>query len=304
MSHTELNKLMSLNRPVLMDGAVGSELLRRGVRTELPLWSAHALLTPEGLETLRTIHSEYAQAGAEILTTNTFRTSRRVMRQAGREAEWRTVNQIAVDAAREAAQSVAPSVCLVAGGIAPLEDCYQPELTPPEEDCFREHREHIGLLTELGVDLLMIETMSSGQEVRAALRAARETDLDVIVSLCPKAPAHLLSGEPLEELIPDLIEIGESQLRGLTLNCATPEIMDSAYPKLASVCTSRNAIPHGLYPHMGEPDDEVGWKLSEDGDPDGYARWMEERITPETGFVGGCCGTTPEHIRTLRAKLQ
>ena len=301
MSHAELDNLLARGRPVMLDGAVGSELLRRGVKTALPLWSAHALLTAEGVATLRAIHTEYAHAGAEILTTNTFRTSRRVMRQASRESEWRAVNQLAVEVAQEAARSVAPSVCLVAGGIAPLEDCYRPDLAPPEEQCYREHREQTELLAGLGADLLIVETMSSGHEVRAALRAAIETGLDVIVSLCPKPPAHLLSGEPLETLVPDLLEIGGKQLCGLALNCATPEVMDSVYPRLTKLSRS---VPHGLYAHMGEPDDEVGWKLSEDGDPASYAAWMTGRVTPGTGFVGGCCGTTPEHISMLRGMLQ
>ena len=297
MPDVTLSSLLARPRPILLDGAVGTELLRRGVRTELPLWSAHALLDEDGVAVLTRIHEDYARAGAEILVTNTFRTSRYTLERAGRGGQWRELNRRAVEAARAAAEVVAPQPCLVAGGLAPLEDCYRPELTPPEETCFEEHRRQAELLAELGVDLFFLETFGDGLEAKAALRAARGCGLDVVLSLCPKAPAHLLSGEPLEEIVPALIEEGGEMLRGLMLNCALPEVMDTAYPRLA---TSAGALPHGFYPHMGEADDEVGWKLPEEGRPAEYAAWMKDRATGGTRFVGGCCGTTPEHIAALR----
>lgn len=297
MPVASLEELLARPRPVLIDGAVGTELLRRGIRTELPLWSAHALLSDEGVEVLRQIHLDYARAGAEILVTNTFRTNIRALKLAGKEAEWRQINQLAVEAARAAAEAVAPQPCLVAGGLAPLEDCYRPELTPPEEECYAEHKQQAEFLAELGVDLFFLETFSQGREAQAALRAARETGLDIVLSLCPQAPAHLLSGEPLEEIVPELLRLGGDKLRGLLLNCATPEVMDSAYPRLAELAGN---LPHGLYPHIGEADDTVGWKLPEEGKPDAYAEWMKSRTTSNTRFLGGCCGTTPEHIAALR----
>ena len=295
-----MEQLLARPRPILIDGAVGTELLRRGVRTELPLWSAHALLNEEGIEVLRQLHLDYARAGAEILVTNTFRTNLRTLKLVGKEAEWKTLNQLAVEAARAAAEAVAPQPCLVAGGLAPLEDCYRPERTPPKKECYDEHKQQAELLAELGVDLLFLETFSHGKEAKAALRAASETGLDIVLSLCPKAPAQLLSGEPLEELVPELIEIGGERLRGLLLNCATPEVMDQVYPRFAELT---GKVPHGLYPHMGEADDIVGWKLPEEGKPEAYAEWMRARATVGARFLGGCCGTTPEHIAALRATV-
>lgn len=298
MSQATLNELLARPGPVLLDGATGTELLRRGVKTRLPLWSAHALLDERGQEVLQQVHSDYVRAGADLIVTNTFRTNPRTLERAGRAGEWRLLNRRAVESARRAAETSAPRTCLVAGGLAPLEDCYRPEITPPEESCYREHREQALLLAELGVDLLFLETFGSATEARAALRAATDTGLDILLSLCPKAPAHLLSGEPLTAVVPELLRTGGKRLCGLLLNCATPKVMDVVYPQMAELV---GALPHGLYAHLGEPDDRVGWKLPAEGHPQAYADWLRTRITTGTRFLGGCCGTTPAHVSALRA---
>ena len=295
-----LNTLLARPRPVLIDGATGTELLRRGIRTELPLWSAHALADRKGLEALTEIHADYARAGAEVLVTNTFRTNHRTLRRAGRAEAWTDLNRRAVEVAREGASKAGSPRALVAGGLAPLEDCYLPELAPEEETCYREHHRQAALLARLDVDLIFVETMNSAREARAALRAAVETGLDVLISLCPKPPAHLLSGEALEDVVSGLISLGGESLKGVLLNCATPDVMDVCYPKLIELA---GGSPHGLYPHMGQPDDEVGWKLPEEGEPRPFAQrflpWLDEGAR----FVGGCCGTTPRHIEVLKQSI-
>src|SRR5262245_42251116 len=89
MARAALRSLLARPRVLLLDGAVGTELSRRGVPTSLPLWSAHAFLRPEWTATLRRIHENYALSGAEILVTNTFRTTLRALERAGQQAAWR-----------------------------------------------------------------------------------------------------------------------------------------------------------------------------------------------------------------------
>jgi S-methylmethionine-dependent homocysteine/selenocysteine methylase len=299
---TRLDDLLSARRPVLLDGAVGTELARRGISTALPLWSAHALADDRGLRILTAIHSDYARAGARILVTNTFRTTLRALGRAGlEEADWRRFNRRAVDAARAGAAAAAPAACLVAGGIAPLEDCYRPDLVPPEAICLEEHRRQADRLAGLGVDLIMIETMNRAAEAEAALRAACDTGLEVLLSLCPRPPAHLLSGEPLEEVVPRLRAAGGPALRGLLLNCAAPEALESIHPRFAALAGD---LPHGLYAHLGEPDPVVGWRLPGRHDPEAYGRWMRARVRQGARLIGGCCGTTPDHIAALRPLAQ
>ncbi len=299
MARGDLNSLLSGPKPVLLDGAVGTELARRGVSTTLPLWSAHAVASDAGREILRAIHDDYARAGAQILVTNTFRTTLRTLERAGRAADWRAFNEHAVRSARAAAGRVL-GTCLVAGGIAPLEDCYSPHLVPADSDCLAEHRRQVELLAELGVDLILIETMNTFREALAALVAARDVGLDVLLSLCPAAPAHLLSGEPLEQAVPRLVAEAGPRLRGILINCATPEVLGELFSRFARMAPE---VPHGLYAHLGEPDEVSGWRLPVRHEPDRYAEWMVRRVEEGARLVGGCCGTTPDHIAALARSL-
>ncbi len=132
---------------LLLDGATGTELNRRGVDTGLPLWSANALTTDTGLNVLRQIHVDYLNAGADVLTANTFRTHRRALAGKGHDA--RELTRRAVATAQEAvAQFGKPAQ--VAGSVAPLEDCYRPDLVPTDDECRDEHSERIQHLEEAG----------------------------------------------------------------------------------------------------------------------------------------------------------
>jgi S-methylmethionine-dependent homocysteine/selenocysteine methylase len=294
---TRIDDLLSGPLPVLLDGATGTELARRGIATTLPLWSAHALADDRGLRVLTAIHEDYARAGARILATCTFRTTRRALGRAGLDDDaWRRFNRRAVEAARAGA-AAAGRACLVAGGIAPLEDCYRPDLVPSPGACLEEHRRQVDLLARLGVDLILIETMNHAGEAAAALAAAAASGLDVLLSLCPRPPAHLLSGEPLAETVPRLRAAGGGALRALLLNCATPETLAEIYPRFAALA---GGLPHGLYAHLGEPDPLTGWRLPARHDPGAYARFMAARVREGARLVGGCCGTTPAHIEALR----
>ncbi len=307
MSAERLEALLSRPRPVLLDGAVGTELARRGSDSTLPLWSARALFDDQGLEMLARIHEDYARAGAEILVTDTFRTTLRALGRAGFAGDWRGANRRAIECARSGADAAMPRnhsrperVCLVAGGIAPLEDCYRPDLVPPRPECLGEHRRQVDLLAGLGVDLIFIETMNCLREAEAALAAARASGLPVLLSLCPRAPGHLFSGEPLEQAVPRLVETGGPGLRALLVNCAALEVMEQVFPRFARLAPE---LPHGLYAHLGEPDEVTGWRLPERHEPGKYAAWMAPRLDEGARLVGGCCGTTPGHIEALARML-
>ncbi|MFN7842312.1 MAG: homocysteine S-methyltransferase family protein, partial [Pirellula sp.] len=141
---------------LLLDGATGTELNRRGVDTGLPLWSANALTIDSGLNILREVHLDYLNAGADIITTNTFRTNRRALVGKGFSARELTLR--AVSTAREAVAEFGKPA-LVAGSVSSLEDCYRPDLVPSDDECIDEHTERIDHLVQGGIDLLLIETM-------------------------------------------------------------------------------------------------------------------------------------------------
>src|SRR5262249_7715686 len=130
--------------PLLLDAAMGTELARRGVACDLPLWSARALWAAP--ETVFAIHRDEVAAGAEILTTNTFRTHRRTLAKEGKGSEAARWTRRAVSLAREAAQSSGRDVYVV-GSISPLEDCYRPDLVPGDSELAAEHTEQAEVLS-------------------------------------------------------------------------------------------------------------------------------------------------------------
>jgi S-methylmethionine-dependent homocysteine/selenocysteine methylase len=300
--------------PLILDGATGTELARRGVDTGLPLWSAHALAETRGRAVLEAIHAEYARAGAAVLTTDTFRTTARALARAGRGNDWTLLNRRAVEIARAAARrstavperppsgrlSDADEAPLVAGSIAPLEDCYRPDLVPPQADCRREHLRQADLLARLGVDLLLIETMNTAREACAAVAAARAVGIDALVSLCPGAPDTLLSGERLGDAVTRLLDEGGGRVAGVLLNCAGPGLLAQALPALAAAAAG---LPFGVYAHLGEPDPVTGWRLPKEHDTEAYAAWSEGCARLGARILGGCCGTTPAHIEAIARRL-
>ena len=294
---TILNRLPE-PRPVLLDGATGTELARRAVSTALPLWSARALL--EAPAVLQQIHADYVRAGAEVLTANTFRTHRRSLAAAGLGDRAEALTHQAVAVARAAAQTARPSrPVYVAGSMAPLEDCYSPELTPPQAECEREHTEMARHLVSAGVDVILVETMNTIREAQAATRAARATGLPVLVSVVCRDDHRLFSGERVTDAVSALAGLG---LVGLLVNCTPSTTIHVPFGELrAAVMAQGVRVPiTGLYANIGHTDDITGWTNTADVTPLEYAQLASGWLAQGANLIGGCCGTTPSHIAALR----
>jgi methionine synthase I (cobalamin-dependent) len=180
------------------------------------------------------IHADYIASGADIITSNTFRTHRRTLTRAGLGERTHELTEFAVKIAREAAQQADRSV-FVAGSISPLEDCYAPQLVPPDGELWIEHAEMARDLAQAGCDLLLIETMNTIREAVIAARCAAATGLPVCVSfvaglngLPPDqlseidfdeawARVTLLSGESITEAVRAVQRL---QPAVLLINCA------------------------------------------------------------------------------------
>jgi S-methylmethionine-dependent homocysteine/selenocysteine methylase len=220
---------------------MGTELDRRGVPTTLPLWSAIGLL--ERPDVVRAVHRDDLLAGAEIVTTNTFRATARTLARAGRDpAAAADLNRLAVRLAREAMAETGRPDALVAGSIAPLEDCYSPWLTPPFDVALAEHRQQAAALAAAGADFLLVETMPTAVEAEAALVAARETGLEATVGfVCEVVPdpatggIRLLSGETLAEAV---ARVAPHEPTAILANCAAPPVI-----AVGIVSTSRKSAP-------------------------------------------------------------
>jgi S-methylmethionine-dependent homocysteine/selenocysteine methylase len=292
MQQNEVEALLN-ERPQVLDGATGTELEHRGISTALPLWSASALW--EHPEIVREIHADYARAGADLLTANTFRTQRRTLARAGRGNEAESLTQDAVTLAREGARTVqqAPRVL---GSAPTLEDCYRPEDVPEPAVLAREHREHAENLARAGVDAILIETMNCIREARAAIDAARAVGLPFLVSFVCWDGAHLLSGEPLQDAIS---QIADSKPWAVAVNCLP---LSNTAPCINTLAAS--GLRFGAYANLGEPADESGFARSADCSPARFAYHASAWIAAGASVVGGCCGTTPAHIEEISRRLR
>ncbi len=273
---------------LLLDGPTGTELERRGMKTSMPLWSAMAPVVAPNI--LREIYDEYVDAGADILTANTFRTSHYCLAKVGLERDCASLTRKAVQISRSAAERVRRPV-MVAGSIAPLEDCYAPELTPDATTLTREHRRQAETLLNAPVDLLVVESMPTKKEALIATGAAVATGLPVITSLLAREGATLFDGTPLMNLLNELLVL---PIELVAVNCCSVRACSEAIWALA-----QTHHPFGAYANAGQPDGSFG-KQVEPMDVDEYARAARGWIEAGASLVGGCCGTQPKHIARLR----
>ncbi len=281
------------HRILVLDGAMGTELERRGVPTPLPSWSALANATHS--DVVLDVHREYVSAGADIVTANTFRTNRRAMRNAGREDDARGLTRLAVSLAKNAAKE--RSGVMVAGSIAPVEDCWRPDLVPDDGALIAEHEELSTWLIEDGVDILLIETMNTLREAKAALAAARGvTDRPVFVSVACGPEARLLDGTPVADAVARIQDGGAD---AFMVNCSS--IADVTEAITAAAAVSR--IPIGGYANTGAPEPGREWDTVA-MTPGTYASAVRLWMRAGARIVGGCCGTQPEHIAAVRAAVE
>jgi S-methylmethionine-dependent homocysteine/selenocysteine methylase len=280
--------------PLLLDSAMGTELERRGARCQLPLWSAWALI--EAPSVVLAIHRDDVEAGADILTANTFRTHRRSLEKAGKGKRAEELTRQAVTLARRAAGESTRAI-LVAGSLSPLEDCYRPDLVPDDGALWQEHGQQATLLAQAGADLILAETHNTVRELVAAVRASKQTGLPVIASVTTDGQGRLLSGEPiadaaraLEPLRPDVLAINCVPVRRLLEDL---HVLAEAAP----------GAPLAAYGNLGPPVGPGGTLFNEPVDPEEYASIARQWLAIGTRIVGGCCGTSSAHTAAMRKMI-
>jgi S-methylmethionine-dependent homocysteine/selenocysteine methylase len=283
--------VLEAHAPLILDGAMGTELQRRGVDTGLPLWSARALA--EAPETVLQIHRDYLDAGADMLTANTFRTTRRTFRRAALPDRSEEHTRLAVELALHARTGAPGRPVLVAGSIAPLEDCYRPDLVPPDDELQEEHGEQARRLAAAGVDLLLLETMGTIREARLAAAAAAETGMDFIISFLCDREGRLYGGESLGRAV---TAVTPFRPVALSINCVPARCALPAIRQLKA----GTSVPWGIYANTGVAGQEQAASLIPDVTPEEYGQLALEWFHQGASFLGGCCGTTPEHVAVLQ----
>ncbi len=272
-------------RPHLFDGAMGTMLYSRGVFIN----RCYDELNIADPELIKGIHREYVRAGAELLETNSFGANRVKLAQHGLEGQVRAINAAAGRLAREAAAGKA----LVGGSIGPLGVRIEPYGRMSLDEARTVFREQVEGLTEGGVDFFILETFSDLQEIRQALLAVRELgDLPVVAQMTIQEDGTTSYGTAPEVCASRLDEWGADVVG---LNCSVgPAVILDALEKIATVI----GRPLSAQPNAGMPREISGRKMYM-ASPEYMATFAQRLARAGIRFIGGCCGTTPEHIRRM-----
>jgi homocysteine S-methyltransferase len=286
------------DRPVLADGAMGTVLYARGIFINRCYDELN--ISDPGL--ILAVHEEYLQAGAEILETNTFGANRIRLTRHGLGGKVKEINAAGVKIARLAVEHLKDKQAgeaWVAGSVGPLGVRLEPLGKTGLGEARAVFAEQISALAEAGVDMLIIETMPALNEAREALAAARETapDLPVLVMVTVDDESNCLDGASPQQAAALLTEWGAG---AIGVNCSSgPTTVLTAIEAMRSATT----LPLAAMPNAGMPRAVEGRNIYLCS-PEYMASFARKAIAAGAQFVGGCCGTTPNHIRAMRSAIR
>ena len=269
----------------VVDGAMGTMLYAKGVYIN----RCYDELNLSNPDLVREIHGEYIRAGADIIETNTFGATAHKLQQYGLEANMHEINAIAAKLAREAAKDRV----YVAGAIGPLGLRIEPYGPTSFDEAKEMFRAQAVALLEGGVDLFVVETFSDVSEIREAIRAIRELcDLPIIAQMTIMTDGNTLFGTTPEVFTERLDQWGADVIG---LNCGVgPAIILNALEKMRAVTKKKLAAQ----PNAGLPRDVQGRQFYMCS-PEYMSKFAKRFIQAGAKFIGGCCGTTPSHIKLI-----
>lgn len=290
MIHPFLEKLRA--GPVLSDGATGTQLYASGIAYER-CFDELNLSQPDLVQKL---HQEYIAAGAEVIETNTFGANRVKLARFGLEWKVRDINFRGVKIAREA-REVSGEPVFLAGSVGPIGQPLAPVGSISLDAARAAFREQIEALLEAGADLLILETFPDAEELRQAALAAREaSDLPIVAQLSFAEDGRTITGAMPAEAAAALLDLGVSVLG---VNCGLG-------PQMALDVIQQMAVPPGTLlsaqPNAGFPSRMQGRYLYF-STPEYFAEYARRFAQAGVNLIGGCCGTTPQHIGAMRRTL-
>ena len=281
-----LSRLLDPERVVVFDGAMGTMLYAKGVFIN----QCYDELNLKAPDLVREVHAAYAKSGAEVLETNTFGASRVKLSQYGLESQVREINRSAARIARE----VAGDDHLVAGAVGPLGVRIEPYGPTSVEDAFQAFHEQMSALREGGIDCFLLETFADLAEIAQAVRAARVVDrsIPVIAQMTIGVDGRTSYGASAEDVARTLDKL---EVDVIGLNCSVgPQAILEAIEKMAAVTRRKLSAQ----PNAGMPRD-VGGRSMYMASPEYMASYARHLIHAGAKIIGGCCGTTPDHIRAI-----
>lgn len=279
------------NGPVLLDGATGTNLQKAG----MPVGVCPEQWILENSEVLIDLQKQYVEAGTDILFAPTFTASRIKLKEYGLEDHLEEMNRKLVALSKEAAKG---TNALVAGDLTMTGEQLYPLGDLMFEDLVDVYKEQAKIIADAGADLFVVETMMSLQECRAAVLAIREVcDLPVMVSLTYNEDGRTLYGTDPVTAVVVMQSLGAD---AVGMNCSTgPEAMLEPIAKMAEYA----AIPLLAKPNAGMPELIDGQTVF-NVEPEEFAEVGKKLVEEGAAIIGGCCGTTPEHIRALKEAVK
>jgi 5-methyltetrahydrofolate--homocysteine methyltransferase len=281
----DLRNFIKNNKVIILDGAMGTELERRGSSDKC----ASNLTHPEIVEA---IHRDYRNAGSQAAIANTFSMTRLYIETHNLNLDVEEVNRSGAKLARNA---VGEDGCVL-GDIGPTGGMLEPYGTAHEEDLYNTFREQASILSNAGVDGFIVETMFDLREALCAVRACKEvSQISVIASMSfqtVKNGGRTMMGNPAEECAIRLTEEGADAVGA---NCG--DLSPKEMAEVVAIMRKSTSLPIAAQPNAGKPKVEGEKVLYMD--PELYSTETLECYKAGASIIGGCCGTTPEHIKIL-----
>ena len=280
----------------ILDGAMGTELIQEGCDLPKHIWSAHINLTNPSL--IYNIHKNNIDSGAEYITTNTFRTTKRSFNKIISSLDTAILkSQKSLDnALKMAHRAVGERNVKILGSIAPLEDCYMPENYPGDEIAHGEFSEIAKRLVDNKIDIFLLETMNSISETKVCISVVEKYKIPIWVSFNLLDEKHLLSGETIEAAMKSICS---PMVTCVLLNCNSV-----ANTSLALSEISQNWNKEwGIYPNIGLGKPSPDGVIKEYSSIDEFLELSSKAVKLGATILGGCCGSTSDHIKALKNKF-
>jgi methionine synthase I (cobalamin-dependent) len=309
-----LDNKLGKGEVIVLDGAIGSEIARLGGVMDAAAWCGVANKTHP--EVVRRVHEEYIRAGADVVTANTFATCRHVLAGAGLADETVSITARAVELAREAVNEVAPDRPIAVAGSMSNNHAWipgtvspDPRFLPTPAEEVANYREMAETLAAAGVDLILMEMMSDIDQASLVTAAAVETGLPVWIGVSCSLLADGSVGawdmhteEPAYRLAPDHTKPRTKSLDPLIEAMAAfePQVMGIMHSTVDAMDAGLEVLSeHWRGPVMAYPETAAGHAV----EPAAFASDCRDWVEGGVQIIGGCCGTTIEHIRSMVSKL-
>ena len=289
-----LEELLQTGQPILLDGAMGTMLMDAGLEQGDPPEEWNVTYP----DRIRAIHRAYIQAGSRVILTNSFGGTRFRLEMHDLQDRTFALNKAAALNARAEAEA-APDMVVVAGSMGPTGQLFEPMGTMNFEEAKAAFAEQAKGLAEGGVDVFWVETMSDLNEVKAAVEGARSvSDLPIVTTMSFDTHGHTMMGvSPIKALE----TLGSLDVFAIGANCGTGtdelevavKVMREANPNVILVAKANAGIPHMM----------TGGEIVYDGTPEVMAHYARNVRSLGASLIGGCCGSTPAHIRAMAEAL-